>query len=451
MNVLEFNQKKKYSEASGVVALVDENITMMMNEWGMYEESVSLEDHEQLHQDVAYVAPYLNETVNESVIGQALYEDILGIKHHKRLGYYASLYAGHVAEGDFRAIASSGGMATWIFKELFEKDLIDGVIHVKKNSDEHSDILFKYDISRSTEEIKAGAKTKYYPLEMSEVLTLVKENPGRYAIIGVPAFIKAVRLLSHVEPLIKERIHFTLGLICGHQKSSKFAESLAWQVGLKPSDIKDIDFRKKLADRPALDYGIEFSAVVENKHINIIKPMSEMVVEDWGQGFFKQLASDFYDDVMNETADVTLGDAWLDQYADDWQGNSVVISRHPIIENIIKEGIALGKLNLDEISEEDMIRSQASHFRHTQDELAYRLYVKDSNKEWRPVCRTQASQDIPPLRQKVQDLRMKLATQSHILYKKAAEKHDFNFFVSEIGKISKQYQEIYRQIKQNRK
>jgi coenzyme F420 hydrogenase subunit beta len=246
MKVSQYNQKKYYSEGSGVPVLVEPNITMKLNDYGIYEEQVYLNDDQELHPNVEYVSPYLNDKVNESDISDLLYKNIEGIHYDNSLGYYLSLYAGYVKEGDYRLQASSGGLGTWIFKELFERDLIDGVIHVKRNSDLQSEIMFKYEISRSIEEIREGAKTKYYPLELSEVLKLVKETPGRYAIIGIPSFIMSVRLLSQVEPIFKERIHYTIGLICGHQKSSKFCEAIAWQVGIQPKDLINIDFRKKL-------------------------------------------------------------------------------------------------------------------------------------------------------------------------------------------------------------
>src|SRR5699024_3560118 len=112
-------------------------------------------------------------------------------------------------------------------------------------------ILFNYDISEDLERIMGGAKTKYYPVELSQVLKTVKNNPGRYAAIGIPSFIHAIRLLTKLDPVFSERIKYTVGLICGHQKSSKFAESIAYQVGFEPENLKHIDFRYKLIDKPA--------------------------------------------------------------------------------------------------------------------------------------------------------------------------------------------------------
>lgn len=444
MKVTEFNAKKMFSEVSGSCAVVDENIKIELNEYGIYEEKILLDETNELNTVIEFVSPNLNKEFNESDIANKLYKNVCGIKYDKRIGYYTSLYAGHVNEGDFRKNASSGGMGTWVFKELFEKDLIDGVIHIKENFDKDSLILFQYDISRSIDEIKEGAKTKYYPVEFSRVLRIVKEVPGRYAIVGIPSFIMAVRLLAEKDDVINERIKFTVGLICGHQKSSKFAESMAWQVGIKPGNLKHIDFRKKLLLKQSSEYGVEFTGVIEGKQITVVKPAKELIGQDWGQGHFKTKASDYTDDVMNETADITLGDAWLPEYTKDSKGNNVIIIRNPVIDELIEEGIISGKLNLDIVDKETIFRSQAAHYRHTHDELAYRLYKKDKSGKWRPKKRIEASNKIPLLRRKVQDLREVIFTQSHIVYNKAVELDDLDYYKTEMGKLSKKYNRLYK-------
>ncbi|MCG3561936.1 DEAD/DEAH box helicase, partial [Klebsiella pneumoniae] len=58
---------------------------------------------------------------------------------------------------------------------------------------------------------------------------------------------------------------------------------------------------------------------------------------------------DFTDDVMNETADITLGDAWLPEYTMDSEGNNIVIIRNPIIKRIVEKALTEGRIKLDEI------------------------------------------------------------------------------------------------------
>lgn len=240
-----------YCVRSGVYSTQTKTLEMKLNDYGEYTPLVT-----DYCQEIELLDAMSNTEHNEDTISKALFSEINNIKHEPIIGYYSDLYAGYVAEGDYRKNSSSGGMGTWIFKELFERKLIDGVIHVKESNDGDG-ILFKYAVSQSVEEIQAGAKTKYYPAELSQVLKHIRETPGKYAVIGIPSIIMELRLLTIYDPIIKERIIYTIGLICGHQKTTKYAESLAWECGISPENLTGIDFRKKIENSPADLYSVE--------------------------------------------------------------------------------------------------------------------------------------------------------------------------------------------------
>jgi hypothetical protein len=183
--------------------------------------------------------------------------------------------------------------------------------------------------------------------------------------------------------------------------------------------------------------------LINGERKSVIKPIAELIGDNWGEGYFKVRASDFTDDVMNETADITLGDAWLPEYTNDSLGNNVIIIRNPEIDILVKDAIDNGKLKMDVVDKDVIIKSQAAHYRHTLDELSYRLYKKDKNKEWRPQKRVQASNNLPYFRKIIQDLREEISMRSHTIYKKAIELDDFEYFRKEMQKLSKKYNRVY--------
>lgn len=439
-NILDNN----YSYGTGVTVFTDDRLSMTLDKKGIYKPEV-IKEEESFEKDkkLAAVEPMMNDSLNEGEIAEELYANVKNIAYDKKLGYFLDLYAGYVSEGDYREKASSGGMGTWIIKELFENDMIDGVIHVVKDEDKSSPTLFKYGISSSLEEIKNGAKTKYYPVELSNVLKEVKQKPGRYALVGLPPHIFSVRLLAKIDPDINRSIKYTVGLICGHLKSSNFTDYLAWQAGIEPGTISHIDYRKKLLDRPSNEYGIEVTGLVDGVEKTVVTPVKEVFGYSWGQGFFKVNASDFTDDVMNETADITIGDAWLPEYINDSKGTSVILVRNPHMATLIRDAIKEDRLSMNEITKEKMIESQASHFRHTQDELAYRLWKKDQKNEWHPKKRINASKDIPKIRRKIQDQREIIAKESHNSFLAALEKKDLDIFYKKMKPIYKKYRNLY--------
>ena len=390
---------------------------------------------------VLELCPFSDESRDEDEIGKELY----GSKntYHNKLGYINSSYAGHVVEKEFRNNGSSGGMGTWILTELLSKNLVDGIIHVKPTEEEN---LFKYAISNSSEEILEGASSRYYPIELSEVVTMVKNRPGRYAIIGLPCFIKSIRLLSNKDSIIKERIKFCIGLVCGHLKSAHFASMWSWQLGIHPNDLENINFRYKLNNDNASKYAVSVEGNKNGNKTSIVSPaLNELYGANWGWGFFKYKACDYCDDVVGETADISIGDAWLPEYIKDSNGTNVIVIRNPIIAKLIKSAREDNRLYLEDISPEKVVQSQSSGFNHRREGLAYRLHLKDQNNEWRPNKRISAnSNHLSKKLKKRQDLRIELAKESHIVFQEALEINEFKFFRDRMEPLVIAYEKTYR-------
>lgn len=386
------------------------------------------------------LCPFSDDAKNETEIGKELYSDT-STGFDKYSGYYIKNYAGYVKESDYRKRGSSGGVGSWIAAQLLENNLVDGILHVKSN-DKGIDPLFKYDVSFDVDELKQGAKSKYYPVEMSEVIDFVRNNDGIYALIGIPCFIKSIRLLSQKDSFINERIKYTIGLVCGHLKSDMFAKSIGWELGIEPENLTYIDFRKKLPDKSANNYGVEVTGLINGEEKKISSPTKDLYVTNWGQGHFKYNACEFCDDVLAETADITVGDAWLPQYQEDSMGTNVIIVRHPDIQKIIDS--AGDKLHLDELDASEVYQSQAGGFRHRRDGLAYRLYLKDQQNIWRPEKRVQATNKINNRRKKIYVRRGNLSKESFHAFKLAQKEKDFDKFFEYMDPLIAEYNKVNR-------
>ncbi|HKX22513.1 MAG TPA: Coenzyme F420 hydrogenase/dehydrogenase, beta subunit C-terminal domain, partial [Rhizorhapis sp.] len=313
------------------------------------------------------------------------------------IGRFDAAYVGHVAEPGYRERGSSGGMVSWVAAELLKRGMVDGVAHVAAcYSHQVQNRLFAYRISRTVDELHEGAKSRYYPIEMSAVLSEMRERPGRYAMVGIPCFIKATRLLCKQDAVIRDRISFTLGLVCGHMKSRQMVESFAWQMGSTIGDVEGIDFRVKNPDRPANWYRAQ---IMCRDGTSRSQDWWHLVDGDWGSGFFQNRACDFCDDVVAETADISFGDAWLEPYSSDGRGTNVVIVRSPSLHELIREGVRDGRLSLSPVDAAFVRETQAAAFRQRREGLAYRL-------SWRcfgvrPRKRVDRSSFSPTLRRKL--------------------------------------------------
>jgi coenzyme F420 hydrogenase subunit beta len=439
--------KNGYGVKSGVYSLIDPRIEMKIDERGEYQPVFSGLETEVTYENLLKVDMMSDYSPDEDQIAQQLFSRVKGIKRDPIIGYYSGLFIGHVAENDFRKNGSSGGITSWILVELLKQKKIDGVIHVQEvNPGKNNGILFKYVISRSEKDIKKGAKSRYYPMEMSEVLKIVKSRPGKYAIVGIPEFIMELRLLALVNEVIRDRIKYTIGLICGHQKTANYAEALAWQQGIEPGNLKRINFRVKQPQSTASNYLHKMTGIIDGKKVHIMRGNSQLFAGYWPFGFFKSKFSDFSDNVFNEVADVVLGDAWLSEYESDGMGNNVVIIRNDEIGKLITSGVTRSALMLNDARKDQIINSQLGLVHHARDELPFRLFSEKIKLKWVPKKRVGSLPWLSPLRSVVQILRYKMSTRSHQVYITARKKEDWLYFERKMGKLIKKYKFIYKLI-----
>lgn len=171
------------------------------------------------------------ESRDQSLLGSDLFEGQESIHRDELLGFYCGLFIGHVADPEARLNSSSGGLTTWLLCYLLKSGRIDGVIHMKHGR-RRSGPLFEYGISRSVEEIRDAAKTRYYPGEVSRVLNALGDglDAGRYVFVGIPEIVAEVRLLASVRDEYRRMIPYCLGAlrICGGGE---------WDTPVRPGSV----------------------------------------------------------------------------------------------------------------------------------------------------------------------------------------------------------------------
>ena len=344
---------------------------------------------------------------NEDVIAASLYP----APSDPHLGRTLASYIGHVEEEEWRANGSSGGLTSWVAAELLRTGEVDAIAHVAPEPVTETGRFFGYRLSRSLDELKAGAQSRYYPVDLAAVLKEIAATPGRYAIIGVPCFIKAVHLARRADPVLAERITHTLGLFCGHQKSAHLVDSFALQLDAPMRDVRAVDYRKKDAGRPANWYRADLS-LADGSHR--AQDWMHLADGDWGAGFWQNPACDWCDDVVAETADISFGDAWIEPHSSDGRGTNVAVVRSPALHALIEQARAGGRLALEPTTAEIVVQTQAAGFRHRRQGLAYRLTWH--KRGLRPIKRVRPSAALPLRRKAIYRLRRFITRASHRVF-----------------------------------
>lgn len=342
-------------------------IPLTLNRYGMYSPELGAAGNADRGR-ASRVCPFSDDSPDEDALG-APTEEGRALPKDPRLGHYSRTLAGRHRSDEYLSGSSSGGLTSWLLGQLLERDLVDAVIHVGRTGDNGR--LFQYTISRDAETVNAQRKSQYYPTTLTEVLDEVGKEDQRYAFVGVPCFVKAVRLLCREDADLARNIKYFVGLVCGHLKTSFFAESLAWQVGVPPDALSDVDFRLKNQSRDSSDY--DFGAKREGESEFVRRRTHELVGGNWGHAAFQPEACNFCDDVLAETADVVFGDAWLPRFTKDWRGTNVIVTRNTELDAVFDAGAAGGEIELVDLTAEEVATSQAGGFRHRREGMAVRL------------------------------------------------------------------------------
>ncbi|MDM1719801.1 Coenzyme F420 hydrogenase/dehydrogenase, beta subunit C-terminal domain [Acinetobacter towneri] len=360
------------------------------------------------------VCPFAIQQKNEDELGE-LFLKLPETQYHDKIGYYYGLYAGYSKQ--FRETSSSGGIATYVFNALLEQKIVDYLFIVKE-----VDGQYAYQFFSNVEEITQISKTRYTPVTLEKLFQELSKVDGKVAVSGVACFVKAIRLKQMYDPVLKEKIAFIVGIICGGLKSKYYTDYLAQEAGCK-NEYNYAQYRVKNKESYALDY--KFSCIEKSdKKIHMVDMQS--LGDMWGTGLFKSNACDFCDDVLTELADISLGDAWIDPYDKNGLGNSIIITRTKIAENLIKNGLNKNLLALDVMNTEKIILSQNGSFNHRHKGLAFRVMKVNKEGKLTPRKRNKHMVNQNLLFNFVQNSRLKtrqksldywLETRNHLKFK----------------------------------
>jgi coenzyme F420-reducing hydrogenase beta subunit len=311
------------------------------------------------------VCPFARGNPDEDIIGRDLFGDIPGIFHYPETGYVLDCHVGHAHLTRDRG--SSGGMASWFLSTLIRQKIIDHVVAVVPGKDPGT--LYAFDVLDTAEQVLSSAGSAYYPVELSGVLDRIEKKPGRYAVIGLPCFIKALRLASRKKKVLQDRIVVAAGLVCGQLKSSHYTEYLAELSGVSPP-LVTAHFRGKSPEKPADNY---FFSCRNTEGDGGRLFWDEGVSRAWGNRWFTPNACNYCDDIFAECADVTFMDAWLPEYSQDYRGTSLVLVRSGLVQPILRKGILDGELSVQGIGVREVINSQAGVILEKRAHLSCRL------------------------------------------------------------------------------
>ncbi len=272
------------------------------------------------------------------------------------LGPMLAAYVGYSQVPREREHGSSGGVTTRVLKALLERQRVDGVIAVANSR--QSGRLFEAAILRNVGEIEEAAGSKYYPIEFSQVLRELRDAEGRYALVGLPCVVRAVRRARERHSWLAARVTYLLGLVCGHTVTAQYTDLLAWLSGVSKRPLIRAEYRRKQGASKASDYRFVATGR-DGRRGRSLSFLDPRVTEIWCKELLAPDACFACHDLFAVNADATFMDAWLPDYAADPRGTSIVIVRNGELVGLIADEAGRRSLKVAPICEDMVIASQA--------------------------------------------------------------------------------------------
>ncbi len=262
------------------------------------------------------------------------------------LGACHTALAARSTDERFLENAASGGVMTGIAAHLLETGKVRGAV-VSKGSYGAPGPRNETCIARSIEDILSSQGSKYCPVPALEILPHIDQFDGELVQIGTPCQIAAIRLYHQARPEMQEKVPFTIGNFCGGFRDLRETDMLIRRSGMRPQDI--VSFRYRGGGQPG-------SMRIEDKDGKVINlPYPEYVKKT---GFVKHKRCRMCVDATAELADFACGDAWIPRLLESGKAWSLIMTRSRAAKSIIEEMIEQQKLEITEVSIEEIKKSQ---------------------------------------------------------------------------------------------
>ena len=308
------------------------------------------------------------------------------LPHDPFTGNALQTYVGKATDKELYANSQSGGIVSALLTHALESGKIAGaatVVMVAGNPPRATATLAK-----STAEIRQAQKSKYCPVPLLSILDEFKELEGPIAIVGVACQIHALCNILEQYPQFKEKVSFTVGLICERVMTYGAIDFLLKKTNLsKKKKVTMLHFR----DKACGGYPGNVNVIYSDGYSVSLPASARMQIKD----FFTPACCRLCFDMMNVFSDITVGDPWGIDGVDRIGGESAVILRTETGRSVFQNALKDSAVTAREISYNEVLVGQKIEHKKSQ----WYGYVEAWKKSGRPlpnywelVCRCSSTQ-----------------------------------------------------------
>lgn len=297
------------------------------------------------NEKIARICPGLRQGV---VVANNQQDDVLW-------GPYIRMYSGHAKGSALRYAASSGGVLSAVLTHLLESGQVDGVIQNFAAPDLPIGNVTKY--SDTADDVFQAAGSRYAPSSPLASLNPYLESKQRYAFVGKPCDIAALRALAIEDARVNERITVMLSFFCAGIPSLTGGKAVLKELGTSLDEVKAFRFRGNGWPGQATATLADGNTRGMSYHDSWGKILSRHV----------QHRCKICADGTGVAADLVCADAWeCDDRGyplfEEQDGTSLIIARTSLGAKLLSEAEGIGKISTEPFDPATLAKMQPGQF-----------------------------------------------------------------------------------------
>lgn len=277
-------------------------------------------------------------------------------KAHKGVwGSMISVCEGWAVDAEIRYKAASGGVITSLAICALEQGLVDAILQVGVRDDSY--LYNELRVSRSKEEVLRNAQSRYAPaLVLHRIKEIFDSSIERFAFIGKPCDIAAMKNFTSLYPQYAERVKYYISIFCAGM-SSYNATVKTWQMSGHQDEPTSLKYRGD-------GWPGNFVARFEDG-----TTFQLSYNESWGKilGHHVGFRCKICPDGIGMLADVAVGDSWntKDGYPDftESDGRSFCMVRTSMGNSLMKAALVNGYIETRALDINNIKQQQAYQYK----------------------------------------------------------------------------------------
>lgn len=235
----------------------------------------------------------------------------------RAVGECREAYFCHAADQEMQKAAASGGVVTAVLDRLLREKIADGALCVRSFVADGT-VRAEFFIAKCAADLASAQGSKYMPVYFRDALPLIREFPGRLALVLLPCDARALSRIRRAEPGVDAKIAFVVTLFCGHNSERVLTDSVVKRFRAEHGQLRN--FRHRFGHWRGR-IGMEFE-----DGTSVVRPFSEF--SDYQNlFFFSQRKCHACFDHTGFYGDLAAGDIWSQHMKKEPVKHTAVIAR----------------------------------------------------------------------------------------------------------------------------